>query len=1483
MTNNNSTSSTLHSSLPHNDDATKQLNDDVEYYPRNKRAPYLYDLSEFGILRPTSSSRYQHGAATDGEGWDMMNEDGDILNSSGTGVLKSASSSSLSQPNNIRRRSSFARVFSTLGMSSATVVEDDTAPATLAANQLMGGPDDSAGGGGGGKLGGGMSMHNTLQYNSHANFEQDSDQNLLPPRFRKGSSAADIARRMSVDSVGTTRDRLGSHGNLLTSTSHQLGGGPTKRVPPWALGTLVHQHALIHQRSSTYNYSQQQHQHHYIVTPTWRIKDRMKTVGVCLVLALNIGTDPPDLNKPTPCAKLQCWLDPTSISRAKAKERIGERLEQQYSKWQQRSKLKYRRALDPTVDMVKELCFRMRESAKQERVLLHYNGHGVPRPTANGEIWLFDKHHTNYIPLSVTDLRRWIGKPSIVVLDCSGAGVLMPFFTTTLHDPTPNAGVSTGTGSYNRLSSTTMGDNSDPSDATTSGAEYLKAIRDTIVLCPTAQGEWLPLNPEFPADLFTSCLTTPIPIALRWFVHQNPLSTQGLDLDTIADAIPGKLTDRKTPLGELNWIFTAITDTIAWNVLPSPLFQRLFRQDLLVASMFRNFLLADRILRSMNCTPMSNPELPSTCQHPLWNAWDLAVETCLTQLIDSGHLRTFSDTEVKSSPSDGEATDGSASEPPTSPRSPQKEGVSVGKAPPTTVPEVNAPFFAEQLTSFELWLQWASMKPRNKLVIRCPPSAVGDTPLPFLQRIEDAEKASHELDPPQELPIVLQVLLSQAHRVRALVLLKRFLDLGPSAVNLALSVGIFPYVLKLLQSPIDEYKHVLVGIWTKVIEFDSSCQEDVVKDRALPHFIRHLRWGIDPSSSAKISSPEDASDQRTMAAFILSVICSGYTLGQSECINEKLHITCGSLLQSLESPDESERKKAEAIMAPQFRMWIIICLGNLTKDNASAQSELYKTGLHFQLLARLADRSPDVRMASCYALGFLIGSAPVKPTTNEASTLSSMLLQPQQHAPQTSLAGSGGLMPGTMPSIGLNLNPPSRQLTGSSPLMSTFNPSITSPAAQLRPQGGVNLIPGKQQPMMFGNMLSPTNPVPPTPVTSPPPDIKTVYEDNQRMELDLSVAIKLAETTIDASPEVRFEALLAVNRFIGKYIDAFVSIAGQSSAAQQGRNILGGGSLQIEMPEGISSNMEKQMTKVWTAVLKLHKSDPFPSIKELANSIVVAINTRVVVEQRKLRRSTLNRRRRRSLAGSIDETGAEVDFAPPPTLADRGRSITGGNLSTYSAETFSVGTPPGVPGSPRKGSFQALDPSTHVDEYFYPESLFYSWKKVEFGEKDAYNQTFDPLSDKGAMKRYRETRNSLTRQKSQLLKDTFAVLAERPTIRRSPYDYDESDAAAGIREREMDLRKEALQMEQVSLLQNSGARSTSLLRFHPYEPALVVCGSGDNISVWNAETSERMSAFSNMNPKNTRMTSALWVNEASTSLLMTGSNDGTVKIFDVSY
>jgi hypothetical protein len=705
-------------------------------------------------------------------------------------------------------------------------------------------------------------------------------------------------------------------------------------------------------------------------------------------------------------------------------------------------------------------------------------------------------------------------------------------------------------------------------------------------------------------------------------------------------------------------------------------------------------------------------------------------------------------------------------------------------------------------------------------------------------------------------------------------------------------------------------KHVLIGIWSRVVKFDSTTQEDVVKDRALSHFIRHLSWGLpslqsNPATPATTSSVEDASEQRTMAAFILAIICSGYPLGQSECINKKLHTTICSLLQSLESPDDSEREDAETNMSYPFRMWLIICLGNLSKDNAAAQAELYKAGLHLRLLERLDDDSPNVRTASCYSLGCMIGSAPAKSIASEAATPLPSIFQQQsqpqlQRAPQA-LAPTfqqGRTLSGAMGTSAVNLYNPSQPLAGTSTFMPTFNPPqlVSSlPGVQSPTQGGFNLVRSMQQPIMFGNILS--TPVPPSRVSTQP-EAKTLYEDEQRMDLDLSVAVKLAKATVDGSPEVRFEAILAVNSFIAKYIDAFVSIAGKTFGGQaQGRTIIGG-SILVPFPE-VGSDVEKKMTAVWAAV---HRSDSFPTIRELLNSIVIAVNKRAVSEKTKLRYLRVSQRRR-SMQRSIDETGDDYNANdyPPPSLG--GHKFTSGvNLPSFSpvremkrtgSTGTSVGTPQAANASPTQ--FNWMDPTIPtrnisgrslesipmpVEEYFCPKSMFFCWQKELFGNT-VDNAPLDPLSDMGAMSRYRKTRNNLVKQKNHSLEETFAVLAERPVrMNRSPYAYDESDAAAGL-EKEADLKKEALQLEQVSLLRNSGGRSTSLLLFHPYEPALVVCGGSDNISVWNAETSERMVSFSNSgNPKSTRMSSALWINESSTSLLLTGTNDGTVRIHD---
>ena len=52
----------------------------------------------------------------------------------------------------------------------------------------------------------------------------------------------------------------------------------------------------------------------------------------------------------------------------------------------------------------------------------------------------------------------------------------------------------------------------------------------------------------------------------------------------------------------------------------------------MVASLFRNFLLAERVMRTFHCRPASLPRLPPMHQHPLWAAWDMAAELVLLQL-----------------------------------------------------------------------------------------------------------------------------------------------------------------------------------------------------------------------------------------------------------------------------------------------------------------------------------------------------------------------------------------------------------------------------------------------------------------------------------------------------------------------------------------------------------------------------------------------------------------------------------------------------------------------------------------------------------------------------------------------------------------------------------------------------------------------------------------------------------------------------------
>uniref|UniRef100_A0A8R1IE46 Raptor_N domain-containing protein n=1 Tax=Caenorhabditis japonica TaxID=281687 RepID=A0A8R1IE46_CAEJA len=125
--------------------------------------------------------------------------------------------------------------------------------------------------------------------------------------------------------------------------------------------------------------------------------DRLRTASVAIIMCLHLGVDPPDAppRKDAP-ARLLSWVDPYKCGAHKAAMEIGINTQKAYEKWQPKSnnRTRYKICTDPPIDEVRKVATNLRRISGTDRVLFHYNGHGVPRPTENGEIWVFNKSFT---------------------------------------------------------------------------------------------------------------------------------------------------------------------------------------------------------------------------------------------------------------------------------------------------------------------------------------------------------------------------------------------------------------------------------------------------------------------------------------------------------------------------------------------------------------------------------------------------------------------------------------------------------------------------------------------------------------------------------------------------------------------------------------------------------------------------------------------------------------------------------------------------------------------------------------------------------------------------------------------------------------------------------------------------------------------------------------------------------------------------------
>ena len=362
----------------------------------------------------------------------------------------------------------------------------------------------------------------------------------------------------------------------------------------------------------------------------------------------------------------------------------------------------------------------------------------------------------------------------------------------------------------------------------------------------------------------------------------------------------------------------------------------------------------------------------------------------------------------------------------------------------------------------------------------------------------------------------------------------------------------------------------------------------------------------------------------------------------------------------------------------------------------------------------------------------------------------------------------------------------------------------------------------------------------------------------------------------------------------------------------------------IPLPDGVTVSQTKKFAELWQSIHSMLRKESYEYASLVLSNIVSGVNENLFVLRTRIAEEEIKQQNEQGgddQTRSLDRNATASDHFPgsgraPPDLPTDFSSVAPPTLPLRRHQTDSQVIPAAtttdmstdVPSRPELAKSGARNRNVRpcmsrewsIDfkaQYDAPASKFYDWKRTEFGEwltsqEKAASPLLDPLSNEGAVQIYREKRNLALHKESENLSESFACLAPKPQQkRRTLYgggtDLDIlnaglNDAASKAKAAFDDVvarKKQALHLGQAGMLLNKDKKMTSMLKFHAYESALVVSDGGNTVSLWDINTAKRMNSFRNGSSKS-RNTSVTWVNEMSSSLLMMGTDDGIIRIYD---
>ena len=268
--------------------------------------------------------------------------------------------------------------------------------------------------------------------------------------------------------------------------------------------------------------------------------------------------------------------------------------------------------LNPTRKSIQYLSS-FRHDYPSGRAVFHYVGQGFP-PLGEKGIYTF-KNSSSFLAnhgsllISYENLFYHISAPSVFIFDCDNAGIVIDKFKSA-----EDRLIDQNQQNSNSLNATQL---SSPFSLPPKYLFERDELSDWFCLCATSHGEKLPSEPLLPKDFLSVALLTPVPLAILCHILRNYKTTfNETPLDNLNNYL--KAEDPQN-LKYLTDVLNNVVESVAADYLTPRLFLIFFRRESFIATIYRNFILAQYLLIQFSVHPISHPYLPPMWSHSSWS------------------------------------------------------------------------------------------------------------------------------------------------------------------------------------------------------------------------------------------------------------------------------------------------------------------------------------------------------------------------------------------------------------------------------------------------------------------------------------------------------------------------------------------------------------------------------------------------------------------------------------------------------------------------------------------------------------------------------------------------------------------------------------------------------------------------------------------------------------------------------------------------